>query len=319
MFDDVLADRRDVFGRWIMLALVVSLLLHGLGWNLSRSLPVESMSDSFYERIVPRSFQVERVDIDPRLLEPAPDEPTSPREPARIELPDEIISPMDVQKKSVSEIPLPALDESLLHEKPAIPESLPVDVPDSSSVLEESDAALRKELLQDLSDAFATTPVLPIDSSENTLESVAADDAQPGVPKFSNLDELLERTGPSTSELAPILLPGDVLFEYDAYELQPGAVASLEKLGRLLKRNPEARFVIEGHSDSFGPADYNMRLSQLRAESVKAWLIERMGIDGMRIQTRGLGQSRLLIPPTESVESQLINRRVEIVIQNSMQ
>ena len=42
----------------------------------------------------------------------------------------------------------------------------------------------------------------------------------------------------------------------------------LEKLGTLIKRNPKATFMIEGYTDSFGPFDYNLDLSQRRAESV---------------------------------------------------
>jgi outer membrane protein OmpA-like peptidoglycan-associated protein len=131
---------------------------------------------------------------------------------------------------------------------------------------------------------------------------------------FTNLDELLAQTGPLSPETAPILLPGDLLFEYDAYRLQPGAISSMQKLGQLLLRTPRSRFLIEGHSDSFGPDDYNLRLSELRAQTVKEWLISSMGIPADSIETRGFGESRLVAPATGSIEEQQINRRVEIVI-----
>ena len=50
-----------------------------------------------------------------------------------------------------------------------------------------------------------------------------------------------------------------------------------------------------------------------------AWLVGRMGIDDSRVKTRGLGQTRIVVPPTESVGGQMLNRRVEIVIQNNVQ
>jgi outer membrane protein OmpA-like peptidoglycan-associated protein len=134
---------------------------------------------------------------------------------------------------------------------------------------------------------------------------------------FTNLDKLLAQTGPLTSKTAPILLPGDLLFDYDDHRLQQGAVASLEKLGQLLRRNPPARLLIEGHSDSFGPDDYNLTLSRLRAESVKIWLIDMMGIPAESISTMGYGKTRLSAPATGTIEDQRINRRVEIVIQDS--
>jgi outer membrane protein OmpA-like peptidoglycan-associated protein len=108
-----------------------------------------------------------------------------------------------------------------------------------------------------------------------------------------------------------------LLFDYDDHRLQQGAVASLEKLGQLLRRNPQARFLIEGHSDSFGPDDYNLTLSRLRAESVKIWLIDMMGIPAESISTMGYGKTRLSAPATGTIEDQRINRRVEIVIQDS--
>jgi outer membrane protein OmpA-like peptidoglycan-associated protein len=134
---------------------------------------------------------------------------------------------------------------------------------------------------------------------------------------FSNLDDLLAQTGPLTQETAPILMPTDLLFDYDAPLLREEAVASLRKLGMLIQRNPGARFVIEGHTDSFGTDAYNLDLSRRRAESVKAWLTETMGLPGEAIQTVGYGKSRLIAPAEGTIEEQQINRRVEIVIRSA--
>ncbi|HEX4200561.1 MAG TPA: OmpA family protein, partial [Chthoniobacterales bacterium] len=131
---------------------------------------------------------------------------------------------------------------------------------------------------------------------------------------FSNLDELLSGSGRVGSGTAPILMPTDLLFDYDSANLREGATASLQKLGRLIQRNPLAIFKVEGHTDSFGSDEYNMELSERRAETVKDWLVQNMGIDAGRIQTQGYGKSRLLVPGDRSVEEQQLNRRVEIVI-----
>jgi outer membrane protein OmpA-like peptidoglycan-associated protein len=96
--------------------------------------------------------------------------------------------------------------------------------------------------------------------------------------------------------------------------LRPGATASLQKLGRLIQRNPQALFRVEGHTDSFGSDQYNMDLSQRRAETVKSWLVANMNIDADRIQTQGFGKTHLIVPADRSVEEQQLNRRVEIVI-----
>jgi outer membrane protein OmpA-like peptidoglycan-associated protein len=109
-------------------------------------------------------------------------------------------------------------------------------------------------------------------------------------------------------------MPTDLLFDYDSANLRPGATASLQKLGRLIQRNPQAIFKVEGHTDSFGGDEYNMDLSQRRAETVKAWLVGNMNIEADRIQTEGYGKTRLIVPADRSVEEQQLNRRVEIVI-----
>ena len=98
----------------------------------------------------------------------------------------------------------------------------------------------------------------------------------------------------------------------------------LRKLGLLIKKNPDVTFNIEGHTDSFGDDETNHTLSLVRAESVKKWLVENMELDPARIQTKGFGKTRLVVPPRpyddraqQSIdaekERQAPNRRVEIV------
>ena len=279
------------------------------------------MSDSFYEKIVPRAFQLERVDIDPRLLEPEPEESTQARQtPLAIPLPEERIS-LDRQPVESPDLKNPPrLDQALLAEKPALPES-PTTGPSAlkpASELIPSEDAFTEEILRAAPDISPGVP--PSSEPLPALRATAADSTTAGIGRgFTNLDDLLAQTGPLTKETAPILLPGDLLFDYDDHRLQPGAVASLEKLGQLLRRNPQARFVIEGHSDSFGPDDYNLTLSRLRADSVKIWLIDMMGIPAESISTVGLGKTRLVAPADGTIEEQRINRRVEIVIQDSAQ
>ena len=82
----------------------------------------------------------------------------------------------------------------------------------------------------------------------------------------------------------------------------------------LSRRNPQATFLIEGHSDSFGSDDYNLALSERRAETVKTWLVTVMKISPERIEAIGFGESQLITSASGTIEEQQINRRVEIVI-----
>jgi outer membrane protein OmpA-like peptidoglycan-associated protein len=124
---------------------------------------------------------------------------------------------------------------------------------------------------------------------------------------------LLSQKGPLGSG-TKLQLPDDQLFEYDSSALQVSAVVKLEKVGTLIKRNPRATFTVEGYTDSFGGPEYNLDLSQRRADSVKQYLVEVMGISPAQIQTHGNGQTKFRVSPNGSIEEQRENRRVEIVV-----
>jgi outer membrane protein OmpA-like peptidoglycan-associated protein len=154
-------------------------------------------------------------------------------------------------------------------------------------------------------------PLVGIEGKKETENGATGEGKE---PRFSSLDELLAGGEQVTPATAPILMPTDLLFEYDSSTLKPEAAASLAKLGALIARNSGSTFRIEGHTDSFGSDDYNKALSLRRAEEVRAWLQISAGISPGRITTAGLGKSRLLVPATGSVAAQQLNRRVEIVI-----
>lgn len=131
---------------------------------------------------------------------------------------------------------------------------------------------------------------------------------------FSNLNQLLTQTGPLSDNTKPILLPTDLLFGYNEYQLREQAKLSLMRLGILIQRNPDSEFVIEGHCDTFGTVEYNQRLSELRAEAVRGWLLDSLRIDASNVRAVGFGKSRPLANPDGTIEEQELNRRVEIVI-----
>ena len=104
-----------------------------------------------------------------------------------------------------------------------------------------------------------------------------------------------------------------VNFAYDSAELLPESLPVLDKSGQLLDDVPEMRVRIEGHTDSDGSDSYNLRLSQRRAESVRAYLIKRFNVDPNRIEARGFGET-MPIASNDTSEGKALNRRVEFVI-----
>jgi outer membrane protein OmpA-like peptidoglycan-associated protein len=71
--------------------------------------------------------------------------------------------------------------------------------------------------------------------------------------------------------------------------------------------------VIIGHTDAMGSSDYNLRLSQRRADAVREWLINRHGMDPAKLETIGLGAQELMVL-NGSVDEQAPNRRVEVIL-----
>jgi outer membrane protein OmpA-like peptidoglycan-associated protein len=154
----------------------------------------------------------------------------------------------------------------------------------------------------------------------NTFTSkLPADRAGPNkgrTPGFSDLDQLLAQKGPLGSG-TKLRMPDDQLFEYDSATLQASAIGQLQKLGTLIQRNPRATFSVEGYTDSFGSPEYNLDLSQRRADSVKQYLVDAMRISPTQIETRGYGAAKFRTSPNGSIEEQSPNRRVEIVVHTS--
>ena len=109
---------------------------------------------------------------------------------------------------------------------------------------------------------------------------------------------------------------GDVLFETDRAELKPGAARSLDQLAEALRNDSRATMSIEGHTDSTGSRNYNIDLSLRRAESVQSYLVSH-GISPTRITVRGMGPD-FPVADNTSMSGRLQNRRVEVIVQNSV-
>lgn len=109
-----------------------------------------------------------------------------------------------------------------------------------------------------------------------------------------------------------------IYFEYDKADITPKAEKALEKVLYVLKEFPEIRILIESHTDSRGSDDYNLSLSNARAEHTKRYLIAQ-GVQRGRIEgARGFGEKRLLNKCSNGVrcaeEDHAINRRSNFVI-----
>jgi len=106
----------------------------------------------------------------------------------------------------------------------------------------------------------------------------------------------------------------DVLFDFNQATLKPGAKEKLSKLAGILLAYPGSyRMEIEGHTDSVGSEEYNLKLSEARASSVRSYLVQASIGPGRIVATRGLGKMQP-VATNDTAEGRQMNRRVEIII-----
>src|SRR5438477_6336993 len=327
---------------WLLVGLIISLALHGAlcGYFYRTAyLPVNTV---LAERVQVPTFKVKSVELQP-LEKPGADQANPAAKPEAdktdVQLPDE--------KKSFDQL----LDD--VHATTAIPDDTRDVLPDMPKVEQNADSVM-KELEQSSAQTLTNSPNATRQQSmlndsatsgrpqpaltgtelatstrtkkPNTFNKLPGDSSGPTrnkVPGFSDIDSLLSQKGPLGSG-TKLRMPDDQLFNYDSADLQPSSMSQLQKLGTLIKRNPKATFSVEGYTDSLGSPDYNLDLSQRRADSVKQYLVDVMAINPAQIETRGYGATRFLVAPRPAapntpeeqieIERQRANRRVVIVV-----
>lgn len=329
---------------WLMVGLLVSVLLHGVlcfYFYQTRFTPFEELVKPQEQTA---TFKVKNVDLQPlekasmdqtqQAAKPEPDK-------TEVQLPDEKKSFDQLLEDVHATTAVPDDTRDVLPDQPKVDQNNATSIMSeiersTAQVLSQSPKATREQTM--LNDSavsgrpqpaltgteLATSTTIKRPNVFNKLPDDSAGPSRSRSPGFSDLDSLLSQKGPLGSGTA-IRMPNDQLFAYDSAQLEGGALEQLQKLGTLIKRNPKATFRVEGYTDSLGSADYNYELSQRRADAVKQYLVQALGINPGQVQARGFGASKFLVaprpaPPTGSPEEQAEiarqrpNRRVVIVV-----
>ena len=144
-----------------------------------------------------------------------------------------------------------------------------------------------------------------------------------GVQPIDNTNPEVKPTEPPITEAKPVAVVKDpekvrvvmkdtVLFDFNSYQLKPEAKEMLRRVARTLNENPDTVVVVVGYTDSTGSFNYNVKLSEKRAEAVRNELVLN-GVDPTRVVTFGCGPKHP-IAPNDTPEGRSLNRRVEILI-----
>lgn len=302
--------------KWFIWALMASLVIHVVLFFTFRATKLEHFTPTT-ERLVPRAFALGRVDIDPKLLADEPekkqdDDQSSPKAIPNIDIPADKpaadANPQDVTYKPT----VPDVVKPIVSENPKVSEA---DLKNLTKMQQNVSTDLDKEMNQVseqlIKDKTSSTSKSLLKFADKTGAAAAGNPAD-AIPGTKSLDDALAGTGGGLRNGDRIGIRGGALFEYDSADLRPDAMTSLNKLAQVVSQHPTATFNIMGYADSFGAADYNLALSQRRADAVKSWLVITTKANPDRLQAVGRGSTNFVVSPSGTVAEQEKNRRVEV-------
>jgi outer membrane protein OmpA-like peptidoglycan-associated protein len=126
---------------------------------------------------------------------------------------------------------------------------------------------------------------------------------------LQQLNEVLQTTD---TPRGLVVNMADVLFETGKYALSQDAQLKLAKLSGIIQAHPGLNLAIEGHTDTTGSTDFNMKLSQQRADTVREFLISQ-GLSADIITAKGMGEADP-VADNSTAAGRKQNRRVEIIV-----
>jgi outer membrane protein OmpA-like peptidoglycan-associated protein len=156
-------------------------------------------------------------------------------------------------------------------------------------------------LIGSLAATYAFPAEKPVLSNEQIQQALQAPMTRSFTPRG-----LARRQASDSGQSVNLNIP----FEHNSSALMPQAAAQLKELELALTSASlgKDRFVVAGHTDAKGSAEYNKQLSLRRAEAVKKFLVAK-GMNASRLTTVGYGSEKLLAPDRPEDPS---NRRVEV-------
>lgn len=109
-----------------------------------------------------------------------------------------------------------------------------------------------------------------------------------------------------------------VLFDNDSAEVKQPRDPEIVEFAEFMTQYADTTAVVEGHTSAPGSATYNLKLSEERAEAFKAVLVDMYGIDAVRIDTVGYGETQLL-DPANTADAHMVNRRISVTVEQTVQ
>jgi OOP family OmpA-OmpF porin len=314
--------------RWIAAAVAIAIFFHAGVAGVFDLYKIPRLQTPAQHSAMIGPFTVQQVQIDPNALKANQADPTAhlpepeaPKNPADFNL-----DPRLVEK--ALQTPQPMLRQPTL--------------PDPSRVVAASDLSQGTPYVENASSSVtadidkvapAATSTDPLASSSKMAQDII--NSSPGAPQSGIVSGSLGASSQGAGDVPgfnalpptpppdlnnlpePVLLrlPADVLFDFDSAQLKPDAANILGQASAMIAKYPDASVTVDGYSDSFGKPDYDLTLSQLRAQAVRDWLQGHAPAGTYHFKSQGHGASDFVVSPQLSIDQQQPNRRVELVIQ----
>jgi outer membrane protein OmpA-like peptidoglycan-associated protein len=186
---------------------------------------------------------------------------------------------------------------------------------DARRAREEAEAAVQREAqkAQEAERALEeATQAKALAASSATEAELARREAELAMQQADTLRRQLENLQLRQTESGVVVTLGDVLFETGQTELREEAMASLVEVVDLLQSEPNKNIRIEGHTDSTGDSETNLRISQQRADAVLDALVS-LGVERDRFTAAGMGED-FPIASNDTEEGRARNRRVDVIL-----
>ncbi len=182
----------------------------------------------------------------------------------------------------------------------------------------ERQAKLRAQQLADQSQSQAEKARAEAEAAKRLAQlqaeeaALAKEEAALALEEADALRRQLESLAARETSQGLMMTLGDFVFDSASANIKQQAVDNFDRVLEFIDAYPERNIRIEGHTDASGSAEFNLNLSQQRADAVKALLLE-YGLNAARIEAVGMGED-FPVADNNSEAGKSKNRRVEIII-----
>ena len=195
--------------------------------------------------------------------------------------------------------------------KPTVGANVNPDIPDPGKILIDFPEAKKGQIVVD-----EGTPLADVLDPDKVVQDLGkmkgggGSDAAGEIKGYTGLSAYANMS-PGELQRNKATIGSDLLFEFNSATLRDDARITLLTVAQLIDRNPGMFCWVEGHTDTIGGEDFNLRLSQKRGQAVKDWLVRSLRLDQKFIVVRAFGKAEPIVKEGDR-DAQAANRRVDI-------